>query len=99
MKSTFRWFRKIALAEGVSFLLLLFIAMPLKYWAGYPMAVTVVGGIHGLLFVAFVVMALETKREYKLSWGWFVKAFIASILPFGTFVMEKEWKRTEAQAQ
>ena len=99
MKKTFNWFRKIAFAEGVSFLVLLLIAMPLKYFAGMPMAVTVVGGLHGLLFVAFVVMAWEVKREYKKDWGWLIKSFIASILPFGTFWMDnRQWKKEEAAA-
>jgi len=99
MKKTFNWFRKIAFAEGVSFLVLLLIAMPLKYFAGMPMAVTVVGGLHGLLFVAFVVMAWEVKREYKKDWGWLIKSFIASIIPFGTFWMDnRQWKKEEASA-
>ena len=101
MKSTktFNWFRKIALVEGVSFLVLLLIAMPLKYFAGMPMAVTVVGGLHGLLFVAFVIMAWEVKREYKKDWGWLIKSFIASIVPFGTFWMDnRQWKKEEAAA-
>lgn len=99
MKSTktYSWFRKIAFAEGVSFLVLLLIAMPLKYAAGIPLAVTIVGGLHGLLFVAFLVMAWEVKSEYKRDWGWFFKSFIASILPFGTFWMDHtNWKKEEA---
>jgi integral membrane protein len=99
MKSTktFNWFRKIAFAEGVSFLVLLMIAMPLKYIAELPIAVTLVGGLHGILFVAFVVMAWEVKNEYKKDGGWLAKSFIASILPFGTFVMDhKQWKKEEA---
>lgn len=100
MKKTFNWFRKIAFAEGVSFLVLLLIAMPLKYFAGMPVAVTVVGGLHGLLFVAFVVMAWEVKREYKKDWGWVIKSFIASIVPFGTFWMDHtQWKKEEAAIQ
>jgi integral membrane protein len=98
MKSikTFSWFRKIAFAEGVSFLVLLLIAMPLKYLANLPIAVTIVGGLHGLLFVGFIVMTWEVKNEYKKDWGWVAKSFIASILPFGTFVMDhKQWKKEE----
>lgn len=98
MKRLFSWFRKIAFAEGVSFLVLLFIAMPLKYLANLPMAVTVVGGLHGVLFVAFIVVAREVKREYSKSWGWLGKALLASIIPFGTFWMDKEWKKEEAAA-
>lgn len=96
MKKTFNWFRKIAFAEGVSFLVLLFIAMPLKHFAGIPMAVTIVGGLHGFLFVAFVIMAREVKVDTKKDWKWLGKALLASFLPFGTFVMDKEWKKEEA---
>lgn len=60
------------------------------------MAVTVVGGLHGVLFVAFIVVAREVKREYKKSWGWLGKALLASIIPFGTLWMDnKEWKKEE----
>jgi integral membrane protein len=96
MKKTFHWFRIAAIAEGISFLVLLCIAMPLKYFAGLPIAVTICGGIHGLLFIAFIILAWEVKGEYKKSFGWLGKAFLASILPFGTFVMDKEWKKEEA---
>ena len=95
---TFRWFRKIAFAEGVSFLVLLLIAMPLKYFADMPMAVTVVGGLHGLLFVGFIVLAYMVKEEYKKDFKWMLKAGLASIIPFGTFYMDKEWKKEEAAA-
>ncbi|MBL7723878.1 MAG: DUF3817 domain-containing protein [Chitinophagaceae bacterium] len=98
MKKTFSWFRKIAFAEGVSFLILLLIAMPLKYFAGMPMAVTVVGGLHGVLFVAFAVYAWEVKTSYKKDLRWLMKAGLASLLPFGTFYMDREWKKEEAAA-
>ena len=99
MKSTttFSWFRKIAFAEGISFLVLLLIAMPLKYMAELPIAVTIVGGLHGILFVAFVVLAWQVKNEYKKDWGWLAMSFIASILPFGTFWMDNyHWKKEQA---
>ena len=100
MKSTktYNWFRKIAFAEGVSFLVLLFIAMPLKYLAAIPIAVTIVGGLHGLLFIGFMIMIWKMKNEFKKDWRWIAKAFIASILPFGTIVMDKEWKKEEEEA-
>ena len=99
MKKIFSWFRKIAFAEGVSFLVLLFIAMPLKYFADLPMAVTVVGGLHGILFVSFIILAYLVKEETNKSVGWLLKSFIASIIPFGTFWMDnKEWKKDEALA-
>lgn len=95
MKNSFSWFRKIALAEGVSFLVLLFIAMPLKYFADMPMAVSVVGMLHGVLFVVFIILAFEVKGSYKKNFGWFTKSFIASLVPFGTFIMDKQWKTEE----
>lgn len=97
MKKTFSWFRKIAFAEGVSFLVLLLIAMPLKYLADIPLAVTIVGGLHGALFVGFMILAFVVKDGYNKSFGWLAKSFMASILPFGTFVMDKQWKKEEAQ--
>jgi integral membrane protein len=96
MKKTFSWFRKVAFAEGVSFLVLLFVAMPLKYFAGMPLAVTVVGGIHGVLFVALGILTYLAKEEYNKKWSWVGKVFLASMLPFGTFIMDKEWKKEEA---
>jgi integral membrane protein len=98
MKKTFSWFRKIAFAEGISFLVLLLVAMPLKYLADMPMAVTVVGGLHGVLFVGFMIWAYLVKEEHHKSFGWMIKAFLASIIPFGTFWMDKEWKKEEAAA-
>lgn len=95
-KKTFTWFRKIALAEGISFLVLLFIAMPLKYIWGLPMAVTFAGGLHGLLFVGFIIMIYLVKESFKKNIKWAVNAFLASIIPFGTFVMDKQWKKEEA---
>jgi len=93
---TFNWFRKIAFTEGVSYIVLLFIAMPLKYWADMPMAVTIIGGLHGVLFVAFVVMMWEVRKEYKKDLGWVFRAFISSLIPFGTFWMDsRQWKKEE----
>ena len=95
-KKPFSWFRKIAFAEGISFLVLLLVAMPLKYFANMPMAVTIAGGLHGLLFVSFIILAYLVKEEYAKNWLWVGKAFIASILPFGTFVMDREWRKEQA---
>ncbi len=99
MKQTFSWFRKIGLAEGISFLVLLFIAMPLKYLANMPMAVQIVGGLHGILFVAFIILALETKSEYKKNIKWLATAILVSFLPFGTIFMDKQWKKEEQEAK
>jgi integral membrane protein len=99
MKSSkvFYWFRKVAFIEGISFLVLLFIAMPLKYLADSPATVRIVGGIHGALFVAFMVLGVAVMYVYKKNLLWLTTAFFASILPFGTFIMEKKWKKEEFQ--
>ena len=97
MKKTFTWFRKTAFAEGISFIVLLFVAMPLKYFAGIPMAVTIIGSAHGALFVAFMALAYMVKEQYNKPLSWGVKAFLASISPFGTFYMDKQWKKEEAE--
>ena len=89
------WFRRVAIAEGISFLVLLCIAMPLKYFADSPMAVKVVGYMHGFLFIAFVVLAWETKNALNKGFIWFIGAFIASLLPFGTFVLDNKMKKEE----
>lgn len=98
MKKSFSLFRKVAVAEGISFLVLLLVAMPLKYLANWPLAVTIFGGLHGVLFIAFLVLANEVRGDYKKDFSWMARAFIASILPFGTIVMDKKWKQEEAAA-
>lgn len=88
-----RRFRTVAIAEGVSFLLLLFIAMPLKYVLGMPMAVKVVGWAHGVLFVLYWVAAVPLFTRLKWDPERIVGLGLASILPFGTFVIERRWLR------
>jgi integral membrane protein len=92
LKNLFAWFRKSGLAEGISFLLLLFIAMPLKYFAGLPLAVTVVGAVHGALFILFCILAYLVWSQNKKTWKWLGIALAASIVPFGTFIADKKWR-------
>ena len=88
-----KWFRKVAIIEGISFLVLLLIAMPLKYLADIPQLVTVVGWAHGVLFVGYLLLALEAKSALNKNFVWLVKAFIASIIPLGTFVLDKQMEK------
>ena len=60
-------FRIVGIAEGISFLVLLLIAMPLKYLAGFPQAVLIVGWIHGFLFIVYIISALDVKIAKKWS--------------------------------
>lgn len=86
-------FRRIAIIEGISYLLLLFIAMPLKYFADQPLPVKYLGWVHGVLFVAFCVLLLGAWTERKWSFGKATLAFISSLLPFGTFFFDREIRR------
>ena len=83
-------FRVIAITEGISYLVLLGIAMPLKYFADSPMMVTVVGWLHGLLFVLYVIALFNVWHVHKWPFKKFFLAGLASLLPFGPFVMEKK---------
>ncbi len=84
-------FKIIAFLEGTSLLLLLFFAMPMKYIFQEPIYVKIIGMSHGILFVAYCMIALMSKIEY----GWTIKKFsivcIASIVPFGTFYVDKKY--------
>jgi integral membrane protein len=88
-----RWFRIVALLEGVSFLVLLGVAMPLKYIAGLPLAVRVVGSAHGALFVAYVIFIGVFLAKKRWSGGQAVEAFVAGFLPFGTFWLDRKLKQ------
>lgn len=86
-------FRTVAIAEGWSFIVLLFVAMPLKYMIGWPWAVKVVGWAHGVLFVWYWVAAVPLFTKLKWDVERIVGLGLASVLPFGTFVMERKWLR------
>ena len=89
-------FRMIGIAEGISFLVLLLIAMPLKYFFNFPEAVKVVGWAHGALFVVFIYFAFEVMGSLQKNFFWFIKAFIAAFVPLGTFIFDRELKKEEA---
>ncbi|MGX5818898.1 DUF3817 domain-containing protein [Chitinophaga lutea] len=83
--------RIIAWLEGISFLVLLFIAMPMKYIGGDLTLMRPTGMAHGVLFVAYVVFVLEVKMAMNWSGKKTVIALAASILPFGTFFINNKW--------
>ena len=87
--SELKKFKLINKIEGISYLILLFLAMPLKYYFGYPIATKIVGMIHGLLVIAFVYQLIEAKKEAGLSTQEAVKYFILSLIPFGSFYTDK----------
>lgn len=77
--------RVVGLAEGISYLVLLFIGVPLKRLGGYPEVVELIGPIHGLLFVLYVLTVIQAKTEYNWPLGKTGLALLASIIPGGTF--------------
>ncbi|MCB0419205.1 MAG: DUF3817 domain-containing protein [Bdellovibrionales bacterium] len=83
-------FRLISYAEGASFLILLFIAMPMKYVGGNPLPVKYIGWIHGLLFVVYVASAAVTSDAESWSGKKLFLALIAAVLPFGPFVFNRK---------
>lgn len=85
--------RVVGFFEGVSYLLLLGVAMPLKYVAGRPEAVRVLGMAHGVLFIAFVLLVFIVAMQRKWGLRWIAGALVASLLPFGTFVLDRQLAR------
>jgi integral membrane protein len=83
-------FRLIALLEGISFIVLVFIAMPLKYGFDMPLFVKYFGWAHGVLFVLYMILLLQCALEYSWKFGRIAFAFFAGLLPFGTFVLERK---------
>lgn len=95
LSSTLGRFRLVALLEGISFIVLLFVAMPLKYIAGLPLAVKYTGWAHGALFVFYFILLIQVWIEYNWKFTKVLGAFIASLLPFGTFVLDKKLKEEQ----
>jgi integral membrane protein len=81
--------RAVAFLEGSSFLLLLFVAMPLKYVADLPLAVRIVGIAHGVLFIGLALQALAAVRARGKSLGWGARLGVAALLPFGTYFCDR----------
>ncbi|MCW8894358.1 MAG: DUF3817 domain-containing protein [Sulfurimonas sp.] len=88
-------FGVINTVEGYSYIILVFIAMPMKYMLDIPMAVKVVGMIHGILFILFCVLLVKAWQESKWSFKNSVIFFIASLIPFGTFFTKSKIKTYE----
>lgn len=85
----------VGYAEGISFLVLLGIAMPLKYLFHYPLAVTIVGALHGLFFVLYLIAVVHAASVHRWSFLRVLGAFVASLLPFGPFVFDARLRREQ----
>jgi len=96
--SELKKFRLINKIEGYSFIILLFIAMPLKYSFGFPIATKVAGMIHGLLFMIFIYQLLESMKEVPFNKKEALYYFILSLVPFGSFYTDKLCKEKEPVA-
>lgn len=90
-------FRKVAFVEGVTTVLLFFVAMPFKYLAGQPALVPPVGWLHGIAFIAYVATMVMAFRDRPIgALGW-VRLFGASLVPLGTFVNDP-WVKRQARS-
>ncbi|MBC6109948.1 DUF3817 domain-containing protein [Pedobacter fastidiosus] len=92
MNSSISIFRKVAVAEGISYLLLLFIAMPIKYLLHFDKVVKYTGWAHGLLFVLYAATLILAWQEQKWKFGKAVLIFLASLLPFAPFIVDRKLK-------
>jgi len=95
IKNSIKKFGVINSTEGYSYLLLLFVAMPLKYLFGIPIAVKIAGMLHGTLFIAFCILLAIACREAKWGVKNSILFFVASLIPFGTFFTKKKIKSYE----
>jgi integral membrane protein len=85
--------RRVGKIEGASFLILLGVAMPLKYLAHLPLAVKIVGWVHGVLFIWFVITLWRARARAHLSVAQTLAVFIAALLPFGPFLIDRRLER------
>ena len=85
-------FRKVAIWEGISFILLVFVAMPIKYGLGMPQFVRVIG-------IAYVILLIQVAMEYDWSGKKSALGFIASLLPFGPFIFDRKLAREITEAE
>lgn len=76
--------------EGISYLLLLGVAMPMKYYFEMPMAVKIVGMAHGVLFVAYCLLLTACMKKFNWTLKFGTYLFIATLIPFGTFVTDRK---------
>jgi len=86
-----KFFKIIALLEGISLLALFFFAMPMKRIFGHPEYIFPVGMAHGILFIVYILLAIMLKFEDNWTGKKLAIVSVASIIPFGTFYVEKKY--------
>lgn len=92
-----RKLRLLGMVEGTSTLVLFGVAMPLKYLAGMPLAVTIVGSIHGLLFVALAITCLVAIERVPIGARLGFAGIVGAVVPFGPFVVDVWLRRLERE--
>ena len=92
-----RQLRIAGIAEGISYVVLLFIAMPLKYVAGYPLAVTITGSLHGFLFILYILAMVRATAVRKWNLKKNLEVFFAAFIPFGTFILDRKLREEEKE--
>ncbi|MDR0126987.1 MULTISPECIES: DUF3817 domain-containing protein [Bacillus] len=90
--------RQAGFIEGMSLLTLLLIAMPLKYFAGIPMAVTIVGSLHGALFVIYMLVLAYATFKVRWHLKWSIAGFFAAFIPFGNFAYDKVLRQFDTKS-
>jgi len=83
--------RVVAFLEGLSYILLLFIATPVKYLLKEPQYVKLLGMPHGMLFIGYIILAFMLKPEFKWDKKQFGSVLLAAIIPFGTFYIDRKY--------
>ena len=86
-------FRLISILEGLSYILLLFIAVPIKYFGENEIFVKTLGMPHGILFIGYIILAIMIKYELEWKSKTFLIVLAASVIPFGTFYIDKKYLR------
>ncbi len=84
-------FRLISFLEGISYLLLLFVAVPIKYSQGDESYVKMLGMPHGILFIGYIFLAILIQKQMKWNLKTFGVVALASVIPFGTFYIDKKY--------
>lgn len=88
-------FRFMGILEGSSLVILLFIAMPLKYWFDMPAAVTIVGTIHGYIFLAYLIAIVYAMIAIRWPYRFTIGAVLSAFIPFGNFILDSRLKKLE----
>jgi integral membrane protein len=97
MQFQLRFLRITGITEGISFLVLLLIAMPVKYYLGMPMMVKVVGWLHGGLFILYIFAVIAARKLMGWNLWSLAVALAASLIPIGTFLLDKSIRKREQE--